>query len=76
MSHNPNSFEQAKIMYEIMKKKGEVSLEDILSQFEVSVSTAYNIQRALRAICEKHQDECEIVYKNRKTIFKYKNLGG
>lgn len=72
MSRTLNSYKQAEIMYQILKNKGEVTLEDILRQFNVSVSTAYNVQRALRALCENHPDECEIEYRDRKTVFKYK----
>ena len=67
----PNSYEMAQIMYKILEKKKQISLEDIIAQFEISVSTAYNIQRALRMICEQHPDECEVQTKNRKTIFKW-----
>lgn len=67
-----NNFKQAQVMYQILKQKGEITLEDIIMQFEVSVSTAYNIQRALKALCEKHEDECEIIVRDRKTVFRYK----
>uniref|UniRef100_UPI0000D834F9 HYPOTHETICAL 13.2 KDA PROTEIN n=1 Tax=Sulfolobus spindle-shape virus 1 TaxID=244589 RepID=UPI0000D834F9 len=66
-----NSYKMAEIMYKILEKKGELTLEDILAQFEISVPSAYNIQRALKAICERHPDECEVQYKNRKTTFKW-----
>jgi predicted DNA-binding protein YlxM (UPF0122 family) len=61
----------AEIMYKILQQKKEISLEDILAQFEISASTAYNVQRTLRMICEKHPDECEVQTKNRRTIFKW-----
>jgi len=65
----PNSYEMAKIMYKILEKKKEITLEDIIMQFEIAPSTAYNVQRILRMICEKHPDECEVQTKNRRTVF-------
>jgi hypothetical protein len=59
----------AEIMYKILQQKKEITLEDIVMQFEIAPSTAYNVQRLLRAICEKHPDECEIRTKSRKTVF-------
>jgi predicted transcriptional regulator len=59
----------AEIMYRILEKKKEITLEDIIMQFEIAPSTAYNIQRLLRAICEKHPDECEVQTRNRRTVF-------
>jgi len=59
----------AKIMYKILEKKKEITLEDIIMQFEIAPSTAYNVQRILRMICEKHPDECEVQTKNRRTVF-------
>ncbi len=58
----------AEIMYKILEKKKEITLEDIVLQFEVAPSTAYNIQRLLRVMCEKHADECEVRTKNRRTV--------
>ncbi len=65
----PNSYEMAKIMYKILEKKKEITLEDIIMQFEIAPSTAYNVQRTLRMICERHPDECEVQTKNRRTVF-------
>jgi hypothetical protein len=59
----------AEIMYKILEKKKEITLEDILAQFEIAPSTAYNVQRTLRMICERHPDECEVQTKNRRTVF-------
>ena len=67
----PNSYEMAKIMYKILEKKKEITLEDIIMQFEIAPSTAYNVQRILRSICERHPDECEVQTKKRRTIFKW-----
>ncbi len=58
-------------MYKILQQKKEITLEDILAQFEIAPSTAYNVQRTLRMICERHPDECEVQTKNRRTIFKW-----
>jgi hypothetical protein len=59
----------AEIMYKILKEKKEITLEDIVMQFEIAPSTAYNVQRILRSICERHPDECEVKTKNRRTVF-------
>ncbi|ARM76419.1 hypothetical protein [Acidianus manzaensis] len=59
-------------MFNVLKKKGQISLEDIVLQFEISPATAYNVQRALRAICEQHLEECEVVEKGRRTLFIYR----
>jgi len=59
----------AEIMYKILQQKKEITLEDIIMQFEIAPSTAYNVQRLLRAICEKHKEECEVKVKNRRTVF-------
>lgn len=56
-------------MYKILKEKKEITLEDIVMQFEIAPSTAYNVQRILRSICERHPDECEVKTKNRRTVF-------
>ena len=64
-----NSYQMAEIMYKILEKKKVVSLEDILAQFEIAPSTAYNVQRTLKMLCEKHPDECQIQIKNRRTVF-------
>jgi len=64
-----NSYQMAEIMYKILEKKKEITLEDILAQFEIAPSTAYNVQRTLRMICERHPDECEVQTKNRRTVF-------
>jgi hypothetical protein len=64
-----NSYEMAQVMYKILKHRRQVSLEDIIAQFEVSTTTAYNVQRALRMICQKHPQECDIQTKNRRTVF-------
>jgi hypothetical protein len=64
-----NSNQMAEIMYKILEKKKEITLEDILAQFEIAPSTAYNVQRTLRMICERHPDECEVQTKNRRTVF-------
>ncbi len=56
-------------MYKILQQKKEITLEDIIMQFEIAPSTAYNVQRLLRAICEKHKEECEVKVKNRRTVF-------
>ncbi len=58
----------AEIMFKILKQKKEITLEDILIQFEISAATAYNVQRALKALCQK-SDECEVVIKSRRTVF-------
>ena len=55
-------------MYKILEKKKEITLEDIILQFEIAPSTAYNIQRLLRVMCEKHPDECEVRTQNRRTV--------
>jgi hypothetical protein len=59
----------AEIMYKILQQKKEITLEDIVMQFEIAPSTAYNVQRILRSICERHPDECEVKTKNRRTVF-------
>jgi hypothetical protein len=59
----------AEIMYKILQQKKEITLEDIVMQFEIAPSTAYNVQRILRSICERHPDECEVKIKNRRTVF-------
>ncbi len=51
-----NSYQMSEIMYKILGKKKEITLEDIISQFEISAPTAYNVQRTLRMICEKHPE--------------------
>ena len=56
-------------MYKILQQKKEITLEDIVMQFEIAPSTAYNVQRILRSICERHPDECEVKTKNRRTVF-------
>ncbi len=68
MSQSLTSTKMAEIMYKILEKKKEITLEDIVLQFEVAPSTAYNIQRLLRVMCEKHADECEVRTKNRRTV--------
>ena len=63
-----NSYKMAEVAFKILRERGEMSLEDIVRQFEISVSTAYNVQRALRALCENNE-ACEVVIKNRRTVF-------
>jgi len=55
-------------MYRILQKKKQITLEDILAQFEVAPSTAYNVQRVLRSLCERHPEECEVQVRNRRTV--------
>ncbi|QGA67418.1 hypothetical protein [Sulfolobus sp. E11-6] len=55
-----NTFHKAQIMYEILKKKGQITIEDIIFQFEVSPSTAYNIAKLVYMLCERDETgSCE-----------------
>ena len=59
-----NSFDRAELMYKILQKKGRVTLDDIIFQFRVSVSTARNILRIMRILCERDEN-CEVVEEGR-----------
>jgi len=72
MSQSLTSAKMAEIMYKILREKGEVSLEDIVWQFDISPSTAYNVQRLLRSMCEKNYQNCEVTTKNRRTVLVWK----
>jgi DeoR/GlpR family transcriptional regulator of sugar metabolism len=72
MSHTLTSAKMAEIMYKILRERGEVSLEDIVWQFDVSPSTAYNVQRLLRSMCEKNYPQCEVTTRNRRTVLVWK----
>ena len=74
MSQTLNSTKMAEIMYKILREKGEVSLEDIVWQFDISPSTAYNVQRLLRSMCEKNYPNCEVTTKNRRTVLVWKKM--
>lgn len=52
-----NTFERAKIMYEILRSRKEISIDDIILQFEIAPSTAYNIAHILEILCER-SGEC------------------
>ncbi len=66
-----NTFEMAQVMFKILREKKEVTLEDIVIQFQISASTAYNVQRILKSLCER-SEECEVTIRNRRTIFIWK----
>ncbi len=66
-----NTFEMAQVMFKILREKKEVTLEDIVIQFQISASTAYNVQRILKSLCER-TEECEATVRNRRTIFIWK----
>ena len=48
-----STFEKAKIMYEILRSRKEITVDDIIFQFEVAPSTAYNIAHILELLCER-----------------------
>jgi len=66
-----NTFEMAQVMFKILREKKEVTLEDIVMQFQISASTAYNVQRILKSLCER-TEECEVTIRNRRTVFIWK----
>ncbi|WP_338604883.1 hypothetical protein AAGT10_14910 (plasmid) [Sulfolobus tengchongensis] len=64
------AFEKAKIMYEILKRKKEITVDDIIFQFEIAPSTAYNIAHILELMCER-TGECETIERKGRKTFKW-----
>ena len=58
----------------LLKKKGSLTLYDILSRYRVAVPTAYNIFKIVRAMCEEDPN-CEVLSPKRRAKLVYK-VGG
>ncbi|QGA87243.1 hypothetical protein [Sulfolobus spindle-shaped virus] len=66
-----NSFQKAKSALQILKKKGELSVEDLIIQFEIAPSTAYNILKMVEILCERDEEGyCEVLDFPRRIVWK------
>lgn len=66
----PNSNLIAQEAFVLLKKKGSLTLDDILSRYKVSVPTAYNVLKIVRALCEQDPN-CKVVTERRiKLVYK------
>ena len=66
----PNSNQIAQEAFVLLKKKGSLTLDDILSRYKVSVPTAYNVLKIVRALCEQDPN-CKVVTERRiKLVYK------